>query len=119
MLKLFVATLILSDTGSVATSLAITDYDDPVACECTARELENKGHFTKDINGHAVTITTSAQCRPAQSGRPVSECPPPGYRMPSYATPPAIPPGYRMPSYVTPPAIRGMVEGFLRQNGMK
>lgn len=85
MLKLFVAVIAMSDTGSISTTWIATDYNDPVACTATARSIQDKGNFTRELAGHTVTISTEAHCRQAVT-QPAGQQP----RYPSYNGPPPM-----------------------------
>jgi hypothetical protein len=39
MFKLFITVMVLSNTGAVSQNSIVTDYDDPVACERMAKEI--------------------------------------------------------------------------------
>jgi hypothetical protein len=63
MWKLFAMVLVVSDTGSVATSQVATDFATPQACEQAARQLFPRA-VDRDVNGHRLSIRASAECRP-------------------------------------------------------
>jgi hypothetical protein len=72
MWKLFATVLAMSDTGSVAVSSIATDFANRGACMAVANELF-PGKIERSLQGHVVTIRTSAECRP--DGSPI--VPPP------------------------------------------
>jgi hypothetical protein len=79
MWKLFAMVLIVSDTGSIATSQIATDFATPEACQQAALELFPK-RAEHDENGHHVVIRSATDCRFDGSGPPLP--PPPLARLP-------------------------------------
>ena len=72
MWKMFITVIAMSDTGSVSTNVAITDYASRGDCERTAKEISGKTSQT--VNEHKFNIIVTAQCNG-------DAMPPPGYRM--------------------------------------
>jgi hypothetical protein len=85
MFKLFVTAVLMSDTGSIATTSFVTDYD--LLGPCRAQEAAfTKPDEIREMNGHRFTIHVRASCEPAgqvQYGQNI------------------------------PPPVRGMIQGFL------
>jgi hypothetical protein len=68
MWKLFATVLVMSDTGSVAVSSIATDFANRAACMAVAHELY-PAKIEQTLQGHVVTVRTSAECRP--DGSPI------------------------------------------------
>jgi len=74
MWKLFAMVLVVSDTGSVATSQIATDFATQDACLQAAAQLFPK-RTERDENGHRIVIRSATDCR--SDGMPM----PPPLRM--------------------------------------
>jgi hypothetical protein len=72
MWKLFATVLVMSDTGSVAVSSIAADFANHGACVLAANQLF-PAKIEQTLQGHVVTIRTSAECR--SDGTPI--VPPP------------------------------------------
>jgi hypothetical protein len=75
MWKLFAMVLVISDTGSVATSQVATDFATPEACQRAAAQLFPK-RVERDENGHHIVIRSATDCRLDGGGPPVPIPPP-------------------------------------------
>lgn len=60
MWKMFITIIAMSDTGSVSTNIAITDYNSRGDCELTAKVIN--GRTSQDVVGHKFNIVVTAQC---------------------------------------------------------
>lgn len=80
MWKLFAMVLVVSDTGSIATSQIATDFATPQACRQAAAELFPQ-RAEHDENGHHVVIRSATSCR-LDGGPSLPPNPPPLARLP-------------------------------------
>lgn len=94
MWKLFAMVLVVSDSGSVATSQIATDFATRDACLAAAAQLFPK-RTERDENGHHIVIRSATDCRLDGSDTLPPPLPPPETRL--------IPPT----PYVAPRAIPG------------
>lgn len=62
MWKLFAMVLVVSDTGSIATSQIATDFATQEACQQAAAQLFPQ-RTERDENGHHVVIRSATNCR--------------------------------------------------------
>lgn len=60
MFKLFLAVLVLSDTGSIAQNTTITDFNNGQACAQLAKEANTTHRIERE--GHMFTVITKGQC---------------------------------------------------------
>ena len=60
MFKLFITVMVLSNTGGVSQNAIVTDYDDPVACQRMAKEIN--GSTEVEYAGSRAKIFAKAIC---------------------------------------------------------
>jgi hypothetical protein len=75
MFKLFVTVLVMSSTGSVSQNAFSTDYDDPIACQRMAKEIN--GTTEVEFNGAKAKVWAKAACDTRQQGVASNQMPPP------------------------------------------
>ena len=62
MLKLFVTILAISSSGSVTSSVTVTDMQDPVACGLFEKKINEAKPVTLNNSGFIATATMNAKC---------------------------------------------------------